>query len=170
MQRKSHRQHAGERDGAHVRRLSDRQALRQVVQAEPGGDGKRKRARVGRRGAVPEVAEDAPVEVDESQEARPDSDREDHRHRGERAALPLRDRRLDRAGGVGEDVPEQEDKDAGGEGVEKALDRLRQAVHPRDREAEKHGSTRDGAESDGGSLAHSGSIGLVRTKDAVRSV
>jgi len=58
----------------------------------------------------------------------------------------LLQRRLDRPGRVGEDVPEQEDEDAGRESVEEPLHRLRQPSHARDRKAEEYRSARDGPE------------------------
>ena len=116
------------------------------------------------------MAEDAPVEIDEAQETGPDTDGEDHGHGSERAVLPLPDRHLNRSSRVGEDVPEQEDENAGREGVQKPLHGFGQAVHAGDGQAQEHGPARDGAKCDGGGLAHSASIGLVRTKDAVRSV
>ncbi|TMD95885.1 MAG: hypothetical protein E6I72_10300 [Chloroflexi bacterium] len=93
-----------------------------------------------------EVAEDGAVEVDEAEQADPDPDREDHRHTRERASPPLLDRGLDRPSRVAEDVPQKEDEDPGGEGVEKALQRLRQAVHARDRETEEDGGSRHRSE------------------------
>ena len=71
---------------------------------------------------------------------------------------------------MGEDVPQEEDEDAGRKRVEKTLNHFRQAMHARDRKAEKNGRACDGAQSDRGGLAHSCPMRLVRTTDAIRSV
>ena len=146
MEGEPDRQHARERDRTHVGGLADGEALGEVVQAEPGGDRERERAGAGRGVAVAQLAEHGPVEVDEAQQPEPDSRGEDGGHGRERPALALGDRRLHRPGRVGEDVPEQEDQDPGREGVQETLDRLRKAVHARDREAEKDSSAGDRAE------------------------
>ena len=69
--------------------------------------------------------------------------------------------------GVGEDVPEQEDEDAGRERVQESLDRLRQALHSRHGEAEENGGPGDRAQPDGGGLVHSE---LVRAKATISKV
>ena len=116
------------------------------------------------------MTEDGAVEIDEPEEPGADADREDDRHGGERAAVALFDRGLDRGGGVGQDVPQQEDQDAGGDRVEEALGLLGEAAHPRDGQADEDGRAGEGAKRDGCCLAHLRSLSLVRTKDAIRSV
>jgi hypothetical protein len=56
--------------------------------------------------------------------------------------------------GVAEDVPEQEEEDAGGNGVQDALDRLRDAANPSDRKADEDGGAGDGAQRGGGGVTH----------------
>ncbi len=74
---------ADERDGARAGGLADGETFRQVVQTQPGGDGKRQAARAGGVICVLEPAEDGAVEVHEAQEAGADADREDQHHRRE---------------------------------------------------------------------------------------
>ncbi|TMF32577.1 MAG: hypothetical protein E6I29_02270 [Chloroflexi bacterium] len=119
---------------------------------------------------VPQVAEDGAVEVDKPEQPDGHPDGEDHRHGGKRSPVALRDRGFDGSRGVAHDVPQQEDEDAGGECVEKALDRLRQAVHSRHREPQEDGGSGDGSQADGGALVHSCPRVLVLIKDAISSV
>ena len=146
MKGKPDRQHAGESDCPDVCRLADREAFGEVVQPQSGGDREREGAGAGRRVSMAQVAEHAPVEVDEAEQPDADPDREDRRHGGKGPAIGLLDRGLDGSCGVAQDVPEQKDQDPRREGVEEALDRLGQAVHARDRKAEEDGGSGDRAE------------------------
>ena len=64
---------------------------------------------------------------------------------------------------MAEDVPEQEEQHAGGDGVEHALDRLGDASNPPDRETDEDGGAGDRAQRGGRGVAHD-SILLVGAK------
>ena len=61
---------------------------------------------------------------------------------------------LDRADGMGENVPEQEDEHAGGDRVQEALKGARDASNPSDRKADEDGGARDGAQRGGCDVTH----------------
>src|ERR1700682_1033819 len=108
------------------------------MKAKSGRNGQRQRARGGacRRGS--QMAEESAVEVDESEQARGDPQGEDESHGGKRWLARVDHGGLDRPSRVGQDVPEEEDEDSGRECVKKSLNRLRQASHAGDRQAEEN--------------------------------
>ena len=103
-----------EREGevALLRRAPDRQALGEVVQADPRGDGDRQ----VRRGEAGTERRTAHV-VDEAEQADPKAADEHAEEQRQRSRLGP-DRVLDRLDRVLDDVDEEEEEDPDGEGVE----------------------------------------------------
>src|SRR5439155_1015082 len=111
--------------GGRIEPPADRQSFREVVQAEPGGDHHRQRPG-GRRRRVLGSSEESGIEVDQAEEPDPNAGGKDHDQREECAIAVAHggEAGLDGRRGMAENVPEQEDQDTRGDGIEQALDRL----------------------------------------------
>ena len=152
-------------------RLPDREALREVVQADAhrdeerdpvrGGEALEERARCelvdGRRAGTDEVraapALHPAVVVDEAHQAGDEAAHEQCGEAGELTPGAVADDRLlegllDGLDPVGEDVPEEEDEDPGGERAQGDVEPRRRVVDPPEREPEEDREPRDRSEGD----------------------
>ena len=123
-------------------------------------------------GPVLQAAEQRTVEVDEPEQPGGDAQGEDRHHEREGPDTSVGpetyERLFHRGARVAQDVPQQEDQDPGRERIQEALDRFREPMEPRHRQAEENGGAGDGSQENRSRLAHSGLTGLVRAKGAIR--
>ena len=164
MQAEADDQQDGECDLALCGRVADRQPFGEVVQADPDRDEQREPARA--------VSADGPLEVHQPEQSGGDAQGEDRHHEREGPDTSVGpetyERLFHRGARVAQDVPQQEDQDPGRERIQEALDRFREPMEPRHRQAEENGGAGDGSQENRSRLAHSGLIGLVRAKGAIR--
>ena len=143
-------------------RLADREALGEVVKADPDGDVDREPAGRGqprevvlvlarrRRARAQEALPPEPlhpaVVPDEAQKACPEADSEQGRKPREPAGVAVVERGLNRIDRRREHVPEEEEEDAGRGRPEERLRGRGDVAHPRERQTEEDGEAGNRAE------------------------
>ena len=163
MQAEADHQHVGEAELVLRRRLADREALREVVQADPDRDeeGEPARRRQAREMRGPELrrgcrarAEEASaapglhprVVVHEAEEAECEPAERERRQPREPPPARRAQRRFDRVDRLLEHVPEKEEQDPGRGRAQEGLERLADVVQPAHRQADEDRQAGDGAE------------------------